>query len=139
MTGENIDRQGLEILDADTCWALVASTPVGRLAFMDAGEPMIVPVLHAVDGHSVVFRTTVGAKLLAASMGAPVAFEVDGIDAGLRTGWSVVVRGTAGEVIDPSEVEHLLSLGLDAWADAVERDDWVRVRASEISGRRIAA
>jgi nitroimidazol reductase NimA-like FMN-containing flavoprotein (pyridoxamine 5'-phosphate oxidase superfamily) len=137
MTSDNIDRQGLEILDQDTCWELIGSTPVGRLAFMDAGEPMIFPVMHAVDGRAVVFRTTFGTKLLAASMEMPVAFEVDGIDPVSRTGWSVVVRGTASEVIDPTEIEHLLGLGLEPWADAVDRDDWIRVRVLEISGRRI--
>lgn len=137
MTGENVDRQGLEILDPDTCWELIAATTVGRIAFMDAGEPMIFPVMHRLDGRSVVFRTTFGTKLIAASMEMAVAFEVDGIDAASHTGWSVVVRGTATEVIDPAEIERLTDIGLRPWASAVDRDDWVRIRVLEVSGRRI--
>lgn len=136
-TASNLDRQGLEVLDADTCWTLIADTAIGRLAVMDAGEPMIFPVAHRVDGHSVVFRTTFGTKLTAASMERPVAFEVDAFDDAARAGWSVVARGSATAVLDADEIAHLGSLGLEPWADAVERDDWIRIRVDEISGRRI--
>lgn len=133
----NLDRQGLEVLDAETCWSLIASTSVGRLAVMDAGEPTIFPIAHRVDGRSVVFRTTFGAKLSAASMERPVAFEVDAIDAIAHAGWSVVLHGTATTVVDSNDVAELDALGLHPWADAVPRTDWIRIRVDDISGRRI--
>jgi hypothetical protein len=42
-----------------------------------------------------VIRTDAGSKLAAALRGAPVAFEVDGVDETHQVGWSVVVRGRA--------------------------------------------
>lgn len=128
-----LDHQGLEVLDSATCWELVAGTPVGRVAFVDRGEPMILPVNHAVVGHRVVFRTFPGSLLHEALMREPVAFQVDGFDTGERTGWSVVVRGVA----DLAERDGLRELDLRPWADTVDRDDWVEIRAEEVTGRRI--
>jgi len=64
----------------------------------------------------VVFRTDEGMKLDAASCGSRVAFEVDGTDAVAHTGWSVLVRGEAVEVIDPAELARLRKLRLTPWA-----------------------
>ena len=136
-TASNLDRQGLEVLDPETCWSLVSSIAIGRLAVMDAGEPAIFPIAHRVDGHSIVFRTTFGTKLTAASMERPVAFEVESFNDGTHAGWSVVAKGTATDVLDEAELAHLESLGLEPWADAIERNDWIRIRVDEISGRRI--
>jgi len=128
------DHQGLEVLDADECWSLVAGTPVGRVAFVEAGEPMVLPVNHAVDGRRIVFRTLRGSLLHEALMRRSVAFQVDGFDAEARTGWSVVIRGTADLAADTGSLVHL---GLRPWADAVDRDDWVEIRPDDVSGRRI--
>ena len=133
------DHQGLEVLDNDACWTRLNSAAVGRVAFVDAGEPVVFPVTHRVDGHSIVFRTSYGSKLLAASMGRPIAFEVDAWDTAGHTGWSVLLRGSAEEVLDADELDNLAHLGLEPWADAVPRTHWVRIRADEITGRRIPA
>lgn len=130
----NLDHQGLEVLSPDECWQLLGDTPVGRVAFLEAGEPMVLPVNHAVDGHRVVFRTFRGSLLHEALMAQPVAFQVDGFDAVERTGWSVLARGVADLAEDQ---ERLAELELHPWADTVERDDWVQIRVEEITGRRI--
>jgi nitroimidazol reductase NimA-like FMN-containing flavoprotein (pyridoxamine 5'-phosphate oxidase superfamily) len=39
------------------------TAPVGRLAFVNAGEPVVFPVNQAVDGVDIVFRTLWGSKL----------------------------------------------------------------------------
>ena len=130
----NVDHQGLEVLDAEECWELLASTPVGRVAFVQDGEPMVLPVNHAVVGRRVVFRTRPGSLLHEALMREPVAFQVDEFDPVRRSGWSVLVRGVADLAEDP---DTLWATELDAWADAVERDDWVEIRAEEVTGRRI--
>jgi len=130
----NVDHQGLEVLDADECWELLASTPVGRVGFVQAGEPMVLPVNHAVVGRRVVFRTRPGSLLHEALMREPVAFQVDDFDRVTRSGWSVLVRGVADLAEDP---DTLWATELDAWADSVERDDWVEIRADEVTGRRI--
>jgi uncharacterized protein len=123
-----LDHQGLEVLDAPTCWDLIAATPVGRVAFMEGGEPMILPVNHAVVGHRIVFRTFRGSLLHEALLREPVAFQVDAFDPAARTGWSVLARGVADLVED---------VELHPWADTVARDDWVQIQVEEVSGRRI--
>lgn len=128
-----LDHQGLEVLDTATCWELLASTPVGRIAFVDAGEPAILPVNHAVAGHRVVFRTARGTLLHEALTRQPVAFEADGYDEAARTGWSVVVRGVA----DLAETPLPPGEGPRPWADSVPREDLVEIRVEEITGRRI--
>ncbi len=129
------DHQGLEVIDNDECWRLIGESPVGRIAFIEAGEPTIFPVNHTVVGRRVVFRTARGAALHQALSDRPIAFEVDGFDTGTLTGWSVLVRGTATTAPDlEDEPVHLVP-----WADSIERDDWVAVVAQEVTGRRIIA
>lgn len=131
----SLDHQGLEVIAPEECWQLLADTPVGRVAFNEAGEPMVLPVNHAVVGHRIVFRTLRGSLLHEALMAEPVAFQVDDFDVVERTGWSVLVRGIADLAEDPQALE---ALELHPWADTVERNDWVQIRADEVTGRRIA-
>lgn len=104
MTSEDTatDRHGLEVIGLEECLTLLASKPYGRLAYLDAGAPAIVPVNHLVDGSSVVLRSLDGGKLGAAVFERPVAFGLDDLDFVTRSGWSVVVRGRA-EVIDDED------------------------------------
>lgn len=132
-----IDRRGLRVLGFDDCLERLGRVPVGRLAFVSAGQPVILPVNHALDGASVVFRTQVGSKLEAATGASSVAYEVDGFDEDAETGWSVVVRGTAELVYEEADTARYEGLGLRSWADPEAAGHWVRVRASEISGREI--
>ena len=131
------DWSGLEVLPSDVCWGLLAEMPVGRVAFVHAGEPVILTVNFGVDGQSVVFRTASGSKLDNAIMERPTAFEADAWDADKQRGWSVLVRGISTEVLDPAEVARLEALGVTPWAQAVPRDTWVRLIPTEITGRRI--
>lgn len=133
-SAESRDHQGLEVLSTEECWSLVAEVPVGRVAFVEDGEPTILPVNHAVIGHRVVFRTAKGMLLHEALMDRPIAFEVDGFDEDRRSGWSVLLRGRAG-LAEPSP--ELDQLELDPWADAIDRNDWVAIMVEEITGRRI--
>jgi nitroimidazol reductase NimA-like FMN-containing flavoprotein (pyridoxamine 5'-phosphate oxidase superfamily) len=133
---QRTDRHGLEVIGLEECLTLLASRPYGRLAYLDAGAPSIVPVNHLVDGPTVVLRSLDGGKLGAAIFERPVAFELDDLDFTTRTGWSVVVRGRA-EIVEPEE-----AAGYDKWLDswAVRegaRTTWVRILADEVSGRRL--
>jgi len=131
------DRLGLEVLPVEQCWELVSTSAVGRVAFVDAGEPTVLPVTHSVLGREIVFRSASGTKLAAAQMNAAVAFEVDGWDATTQQGWSVLVRGTAETVYDEGEVAELDVRARAPWLDAAADGTWVRIRANEISGRRL--
>lgn len=131
------DWSGLEILSIDECHRLLRAHHVGRLAFVEAGSPVILPVNYSVDGHAVVFRTGRGSKLASAIMGAAVCFEIDDHDPVEHTGWSVVMKGLADHVLDQSELDRLDGLPLMPWSSPDVRQDWVRVMPEEITGRRI--
>jgi uncharacterized protein len=137
MEGSDIDREGLRVLDMAECLARLRSTPVGRVAFVSDGDPVILPVNHGVHESAIVFRTRDGSKLAAAQRAASVAFEADGYDPASRFGWSVLARGVAETVYDDAEIAAYEGLGVRPWADARERALWVRIRLDEVSGREI--
>ncbi len=132
------DQQGLQVLDEDTCWRLVESVAVGRIAFVQNDKPVVLPINHVVHDRSVVFRTAEGSKFDAAILRHPVAFEVDDWSADHRSGWSVLIDGVAMEVVDGARREELDKLDLRPWADEVPRTHWVRIRTQSISGRMTA-
>lgn len=131
------DRSGMFVLPVQECLNRLAAAPIGRIALVQNGEPVILPVNHGVDGTSVVFRTPIGSKFFAADRHQPVAFEVDQADPAAHTGWSVVIRGVAELVDDPVEIARLDQLGIQPWAIR-SRTDWVRIRSYEITGRQVA-
>lgn len=134
-----VDRNELEVLSYGDCFALLEEVPVGRVAFVSEGDPLILPVNFVLDGRSILFRTAPGAKLEAATRASSVGFEADDWDEETRSGWSVVITGRA-EVVDADiEVERLEEIGVDYWADSVDRPFWVRIRPNVVSGRRLGA
>lgn len=132
-----LDHSGLGVLPREECLRRLRAARVGRVALIDQGEPVILPVNHAMDGEAVVFRTAPGSKLTAADNEMPVAFEVDGFDEDRRAGWSVVVRGKATSVEEPAQLARLEALGVSPWADLAERSHWVRIRPYLTTGREI--
>jgi hypothetical protein len=131
---EPIDHQGLQVLTSSECWDLIRRAPVGRVAFLEDGQPTIFPVNHVLHGRRIVIRTAKGALLHEALMSRPVAFEVDGFDPDDRTGWSVIVRAVAETLRTDVDLD---GLGLTPWADGIARDEAVVLVVEDISGRRI--
>lgn len=131
------DRTGLEILPYDECMRLLARGIVGRLSYVAAGEPTIVPVNYRVYGASIVFRTGFGGKHSAAMIGRPAAFEIDDFDGTYHKGWSVLVKGMLEAVEDPQDLEELAELSLTPWAHETVKPFWVRLVPNEVTGRRI--
>jgi len=131
------DHSGMAVLSVSDCLDRLRRAGVGRLAVIHNGEPVILPVNHEMDGETVVFRTAEGAKLVSAMENSPVSFEVDDFDADRRSGWSVVIRGVADVIDDPTQIDRWGALGVRPWADAVQRSHWVRIRPYEITGRQI--
>ena len=136
-TNEPTDHRGLRVLGLEECLERLLTTPVGRLAFMNEGEPVVFPVNHAVDGVDVVFRTSWGSKLLVAETSGTVAYEVDGYDSPSESGWSVVVKGTAQLVYENVDTDRYNQLGLRSWPDREGLGFWVRIRPVEITGREV--
>ena len=101
-------------------------------------QPVIRPVNYVFDerSQSVAFRTADGSKFHAMLINGNAAFEIDGIDPGSHTGWSVIIVGMTEEVTSPSVLRRLDHLGLETWTPG-PKAHWVRVRAWTVSGRRI--
>ena len=128
-------------LDRDECLRLLAATSLGRLAVnVEGWAPVIRPVNYVFDesSQSVVFRSAEGSKLTALVTAGEAAFEIDGVEPGAQTGWSVIVTGIAEEITNAAEVQRLEQLGLRPSAPG-EKLHWLRIRATVVSGRRFAA
>ncbi|HTJ76877.1 MAG TPA: pyridoxamine 5'-phosphate oxidase family protein [Acidimicrobiales bacterium] len=136
-----LDRNGLEILPRAECLRLLTRIPVGRVVVTDKALPAAFPVNFALLHEDVVFMSTGGAKLAAASSDEVVAFQADEIDALAHTGWSVLIRGWARRIVDPEELAQARSLGLQRWAPrrSEEQFHFVRIRSELVSGRRLVA
>ena len=124
-------------LDEAVCWRLLARTVVGRVGFIDDGEPCVLPVNYGVAGDAIVFRTGSETTLHDLGDAARVAFEIDAADIKAETGWSIVVRGHLSEVVDAGERDLLAAVAIHPWAPGV-RDHWMRVTPSKVTGRAIS-
>ncbi len=126
-------REGIAVLDAQTCWRLLAEEEVGRLVVTIGQQPEIFPINYMVDEEAVVFRTAEGTKLGALFIGPAVAFEVDGYNPDAGDAWSVVIKGRAEEI----PMHDLLddAFPLFPWS-ATPKARFVRVLSDEIAGRR---
>ena len=131
-----VDRTGLEVLARDECMRLLRGSLVGRVIVSDRALPAAFPVNFAVLDDDVVFRTTAGSKLEAASVRAVVAFEVDDLDPLAQSGWSVLVQGLAGLIADPVDMARAQALPLHLWAPG-QRVEFLRIRSEIVSGRRL--
>lgn len=123
------------VLSHEECLELLAARPVGRVAFLDAEWPVVLPVNHVLDGSDIVFRTSPHSRLGRKMASGQVCFEVDDFDVAERTGWSVLVRGEAeyddSDILYPSDQPG-------PWADGT-RSLIVRIRPQTVTGRRLLA
>lgn len=130
-------HSGIEIIDSDECWRLLAQDEIGRLAVVIGATPMILPVNYALDGHAIVFRTMPGSRLDVGQGHA--AFEVDQFDRATKSGWSVLVTGHLEEVswYQTKDIARVKALPVEPWAPG-ERDLWLRLTPSFTTGRIIS-
>ncbi|GGS54819.1 MULTISPECIES: helix-turn-helix domain-containing protein [Streptomyces] len=134
--GQAAGSPRLTELGEEDCRRLLSTHGVGRIAVSTEAAPVIVPVNYSVVDDAVVFRTQPGTVSLQ-GLGREVAFEVDRVDDALSQGWSVVVRGHAETVTDPDAVRRLAEQAYSTpWAGG-ERDVWVRIDITALTGRRI--
>lgn len=123
----------LRELSTQECYELLASRPVGRVAFIVDGDPIVLPVNHVVDGDDIVFRTSPRTELGRRMIRGHVSFQVDDVDEFNQTGWSVLLQGTAeyddSDRLFPEERPR-------PWAEGV-RNLVVRIRPRLVTGRRL--
>ncbi|MFD6323292.1 pyridoxamine 5'-phosphate oxidase family protein, partial [Streptomyces sp. NPDC058442] len=98
--------------------------------------PAVVPVNYEVVGDTIAFRTAPD-SVPAAAVGSEIAFEVDHVDDATSRGWSVLAVGPARVVTEPDQVRRLTRRAHTApWAGG-EREMWVSIRPTRLTGRRI--
>lgn len=127
----------MEELTKDECVELLRSHRFGRIAVHGREGIAVFPVNYVyADGH-VAIRTAAGTKLDAAVQ-AEVAFEIDEVDELMRSGWSVLVKGTGYEVTDAVDrvSAELRDLPVEPWAPG-ERPYLLRIDPVLITGRRV--
>ena len=130
-----------ELTEAESL-RLIEHAEIGRIGFTGRFGPTILPVNFKVLDGSVVFRTEadgpLGEDLRTGIAHAEykVAFEIDEIDKTERTGWSVLIQGAVHYVEDEEERAVVVKTGVEPWAGG-ERDLYVRIKPTFISGRRI--
>jgi nitroimidazol reductase NimA-like FMN-containing flavoprotein (pyridoxamine 5'-phosphate oxidase superfamily) len=129
-------REPFEMSPAE-CRELLGAGLVGRVAVCTPLGPHIVPVNYGIVDDCVVLRTSPYSVLGSHARGAILALEVDNFDYERQRGWSVVARGRAEAVIAAEDVEHLKRVWEpNAWASG-QRNLYLRVRWTELTGRRL--
>jgi uncharacterized protein len=129
------EKPAVEELSESTCWELLRTTSVGRLAVWVDDHPDIFPLNYAVDHGTVVFRSRAGTKVSGALSDSPVALEADGYDAENAAAWSVVIRGHAEEIKGGPDLLDTIDLPLFPW-QAGDKGRFIRIVPTTVSGRR---
>jgi hypothetical protein len=126
----------VERLDEDTCWDLLSSASVGRLAVasIDHG-PEIFPVNYLVADRTILFASAPGTKLMRVVADPKVAFEVDELTQ--PSWWSIVVHGRAERMSSGLDIERVGIRGIRTFSPG-DKWNYVRIVPDEISGRRRA-
>jgi uncharacterized protein len=137
VVGMELDRNGLEVLDRRECLRLLRTARLGRIGVSSGALPSVLPINFRLVGDQVVFRTSPGTKLDAATRNAVVAFEVDDMRAMEHDGWSVMVTGVAREVTDPVELESIRPETIPHWAPE-GGGRVVAISTDLVTGRRLA-
>ncbi|MBW8482271.1 pyridoxamine 5'-phosphate oxidase family protein [Actinomadura parmotrematis] len=124
-------------LDRAECFRRISPGGIGRVAFDDGQGPTVVPVNYAVDGETIVLRTTLNGRLdfsLNSHLrGAEVriAFEVDDITTAKKEGWSVLLRGGAHRM---SPEEEATTPSVQPWPGG-DKEAHIRLTPNEVTGR----
>jgi len=117
--------------DAES-WDRLRSNAFARLALSVSDQPEIFPINYAVQGDTLLFRTSQGTKLAALTINETVALEIDGYDG--VGGWSVVVKGQAHEAEWGDDYEEAGVSGLRPWV-ATRKPVFVRITPAQVTGR----
>lgn len=132
------DHTGLRVMGLEECLSRLGEAAVGRFAFALDGEITVLPVNHVLDGVDVCFRTSGDSKIQAAVDGDAVSFQVDDWDLPQRSGWSVLVHGTASVVRDDAMIARLVATARRPWVPIDTRTArWIRVSSRQVTGRMI--
>ncbi len=131
-----VDRQGMIVLDAAACAALLGTTRLGRIALTQQALPVILPVAFGLLDDGLVFNTGPGLLQRAAQEEQVACFEADWADEDFNDAWSVWAIGRLSALSHPGDVRRAQELDLSLWP-AVD-GEFVRLAPQIFSGRRRA-
>jgi nitroimidazol reductase NimA-like FMN-containing flavoprotein (pyridoxamine 5'-phosphate oxidase superfamily) len=132
----------LEELDEAESLRLIAPGGIGRIGFSGRYGPTVMPVNYQLYEGTIVFRTTPdSATDEDLRTGIPnaeykVAFEIDDFDTAAKTGWSVLIQGSAHHVESDAERASVVGAGVEPWPGG-DRELFLRVVPTRITGRRV--
>jgi uncharacterized protein len=129
MTDQHLSRS---VIPAWECYRLLEQHRVGRLAIIEAGYPVSIPVSYRLSGtpagQRIVFRTAPSAII--AQYEGRASLEVDHIDEQAKSAWSVIARGTLHRLFGDGTVPDPQPWLIEG------RDQWLALEVVAVSGRR---
>jgi nitroimidazol reductase NimA-like FMN-containing flavoprotein (pyridoxamine 5'-phosphate oxidase superfamily) len=140
--GMTYAKRVLEELDEAECLRLIASGGIGRIGFSGRYGPTVLPVNYQLYEGTIVFRTAQDSatdedlRTGIANAEYKVAFEIDDYDTAARTGWSVLIQGSAHHVESDAERAAVAGAGVDPWPGG-DRELFLRITPSRVTGRRV--
>ena len=138
LDGTAAERHVVSRLLEPECRALMGSVPVGRVAFVVSGPPLVLPVNFTLSGPEILITTAAMSPLAElARAGRLVTFEVDDIDEPSRLGWSVLCHGPARLVLEQGDHDSDGLRLVRPWIGD-DRQTVVAIRPRSMTGRRIA-
>jgi hypothetical protein len=132
-SGEDV-HGNLVDLGEDECWQLLASGPIGRIAWVSSGRPIIIPVNFTVEGRTIYVRTSPYSALVREADDCQVAFQVDDIDPATRSGRTMMAQGRA-RIRYPGPMTPR-GPDVDVWPSGAKAATIV-IEVAEVSGRRL--
>jgi nitroimidazol reductase NimA-like FMN-containing flavoprotein (pyridoxamine 5'-phosphate oxidase superfamily) len=131
------ERQIVEMLSPRECRSYLATAGVGRVAVTVGALPAIHTVSFLLHQGRLLFRMAQRSPLRHAVAGSVVAFSADNFGEGRQEGWSVLVRGVGEEVTDELAAERMRALPLRSHSDAPDRDCFLCLPLTQVSGSRV--
>jgi nitroimidazol reductase NimA-like FMN-containing flavoprotein (pyridoxamine 5'-phosphate oxidase superfamily) len=121
------------------CQALLESHNIGRIGWTAGDGPQLFPVSYACVDDLIVFRTSPFGVLSELVRPTQVVFEVDELDEGNSSGWSVIARGRAQAVESPALLTQLWAVeGAEPWAGGT-RNVFIGIAVDRLTGRSFGA
>ena len=133
----------LEELDEAECLRLIASGGIGRIGYSGRYGPTVMPVNYRIYEGTIVFRTAQDSatdedlRTGIANAEFKVAFEIDDFDTAARTGWNVLIQGSAHHVESDAERAAVAGAGVDPWPGG-DRELFLRIIPTRVTGRRVS-
>lgn len=126
-----------ELSDAE-CWRLLESHDLGRVAYVEHGSPVILPMNYVAEDGLLWFATASYNQLAVHIPGQRIAFEIDASDHTQHSGWSVLVQGRASHVMPGKEFAGPTPTRPTPWPDGT-RTMLFCLTPTEVTGRSIPA